>query len=690
MTRAQCLLAAISMAAACAAAGQASAQDCGRYVVQPGDSLHDIAIARYGDREAAWRIYDLNSGLIGGNPDIIEKGIVLRLPCGGLIPAAGDGATSALAPDETTAATHDTNTHDSGADMASGTDQRHNLQQGADHGEDMADHGMQGGDGPDHVGPQDGDTHEMGAAGHAAAPAHDMAEGDAHAGGQGHGAQTVVETGTSRPAVSEEAGLALVSYGPFSPFSGSTLPEQGMFTALIRAALDAAPQKDGEPAADIAFVNDPESHLDSLFPRGAFDVGFPWVWPDCAAAALTPNQQRLCDGYVASAPFYEFAIEVYARADGRFAAARFPADLTGAVMCRPEGYPVDDLISRGLLPGKIELRRAPDPRACLELLDAGTVDLASMDASATRALAQDMTLATPLLVLDGLTVVETLHAIAPKGSARGRAGLARLDLGLQRIGDSGAWFDIVQRHLDAGGQAVSDPGADEPGTPMGADHGETPGLASHGETDETAADPTHDNPTQGAGHGGEAAIPNAMEGHGAEVGGHGATPPAGETGAGHGSAGEDAHSAFDDGLDPAEERAAAVRAAAQLAEERFAAATPASNAGDPVLQDILAELAPVADTSAAEAPSDGDGEGNLPQIAVPAGRGGVAILVPAIRPGRTEKEPEGDGGYLAPFRPGAPGSEIMAHAGGSPAPEAAAPSRTPGGGGDLRIADSFY
>ncbi|PWE31389.1 peptidoglycan-binding protein LysM [Maritimibacter sp. 55A14] len=62
-------------------AGSAWAQeDCGTYQVAPGDSLQKIASSVYGD--VSFRvIYDANRDEIGYNPNVIEAGMVLRLPC---------------------------------------------------------------------------------------------------------------------------------------------------------------------------------------------------------------------------------------------------------------------------------------------------------------------------------------------------------------------------------------------------------------------------------------------------------------------------------------------------------------------------------------------------------------------------------------------------------------------------------
>jgi len=50
------------------------------YTVRPGDSLSKIAKALMGDAKK-WRVlYDANKDVVGGNPDLIQPGQVLKIP----------------------------------------------------------------------------------------------------------------------------------------------------------------------------------------------------------------------------------------------------------------------------------------------------------------------------------------------------------------------------------------------------------------------------------------------------------------------------------------------------------------------------------------------------------------------------------------------------------------------------------
>ncbi len=60
--------------------GTTAASAGGTYTVQAGDTLSSIATKVYGN-SARWRdIYDANRGVIGADPNMIQVGMVLKLP----------------------------------------------------------------------------------------------------------------------------------------------------------------------------------------------------------------------------------------------------------------------------------------------------------------------------------------------------------------------------------------------------------------------------------------------------------------------------------------------------------------------------------------------------------------------------------------------------------------------------------
>ena len=50
------------------------------YTVRPGDSLSKIAKALMGDAKKWRALYEANKDVVGGNPDLIKPGQVLKIP----------------------------------------------------------------------------------------------------------------------------------------------------------------------------------------------------------------------------------------------------------------------------------------------------------------------------------------------------------------------------------------------------------------------------------------------------------------------------------------------------------------------------------------------------------------------------------------------------------------------------------
>lgn len=355
----------LTMAVDGLAAARAEAQvvqgtrGCPIHVVRRGETLGTIATQYFGERERAFEIHAANSFAIGPDPDLIEVGTRLSIPC-------------KPKPIETT-----------------------QVQAPAPSGAVIAPSS-----------PTD-----------------------------------VLSASAPPPDAASE--FYLIAGGPFAPYVDAGRPGGGLAVALMRAAFDVVPGA----RATLGTVDDRSAHLDVILPRGGFQISFPWVYPDCARPDLTAAEQRLCTDYVASDSLYEQMTEFYARADGPWSQTNTPDALRGATLCRPRGYPTDDLERLGLVPGGITLMRAPTPLDCLRAVDSQQVDVASMDARLTRALVAQDGLRNPLVVLEAFTHIDSLRAIARRDDPRGQAAIKSFNEGLAQLAESGQWFEIVERHF---------------------------------------------------------------------------------------------------------------------------------------------------------------------------------------------------------------------------------------------------
>ncbi len=79
-----------------------AAEECGKYTVIPGDTLRLISERYYGQRDFSPIIYEANTGEIGENPNAIEIGMELTIPCRDNMQTPGPAALLALITPEST------------------------------------------------------------------------------------------------------------------------------------------------------------------------------------------------------------------------------------------------------------------------------------------------------------------------------------------------------------------------------------------------------------------------------------------------------------------------------------------------------------------------------------------------------------------------------------------------------------
>ena len=110
----------------------------------------------------------------------------------------------------------------------------------------------------------------------------------------------------SKPVPASDPALDLVEFvtaGDYEPFTDQKLPNGGVFTELVSAALDKYSSSHGGPKAEIVWVNDWSSHLTPLVLKKKFDAGFPWFRPECEDAAnLDDDAKFRCDNFNFSEP----------------------------------------------------------------------------------------------------------------------------------------------------------------------------------------------------------------------------------------------------------------------------------------------------------------------------------------------------------------------------------------------------
>lgn len=240
-----------------------------------------------------------------------------------------------------------------------------------------------------------------------------------------------------------EAEMTLLTGGNYAPFADRGWPGEGLVTELVNAALEMSP--DPVPYA-IAWEDDWSQHLFPLLDQKTYDMGFPWLRPECEAV---PENER-CANFHFSDPLMDLPIMLFKRKGGAFTYTG-DADVIGATLCRPAGYFTHDLDRadrRWLSEGRITLVQPDSPEACFQELMDGQVDAVTLNVFLGATKIVKMGLRGKVEPIDQPLSREKLHVVISKTHWRGTTHLYRLNAGLAALRENGRYDEIVARHLE--------------------------------------------------------------------------------------------------------------------------------------------------------------------------------------------------------------------------------------------------
>jgi polar amino acid transport system substrate-binding protein len=244
------------------------------------------------------------------------------------------------------------------------------------------------------------------------------------------------------PLRQDDAELRFLTGSNYAPFTDKGWPGEGLITELVNAIMEEAPNP---VPYSVTWQDDWSQHLFPLLDEAQYDMGFPWLKPDCAA---DPGNER-CANFHFSDPLFEMPIQIFVAAGSEM---RFDSDsdLEGKVLCRPKGYYTHDLDAAGrnwLKAGKITLVTPDTPDACFTMLVAGEVDAVPENLFLGAAKIKEMGLRGKVKPLERPLSTETLHVIVSKKHWRGTTFLYRVNAGLAAVKAKGRYDEIVNRHL---------------------------------------------------------------------------------------------------------------------------------------------------------------------------------------------------------------------------------------------------
>lgn len=380
--------------------------NCGSmYVVQPGDSLSGIARAVNGSFDAWKQIYDSNRRVIGSDPNLLETGTTLVIPC-----------TAASQPNNIRCTAY------------------HRVQRG--------------------------DTLSSIAAARLGAPTDFQRIVDVNR--RKINNPDLLQIGTelnippcrkansdSNPVTSPKkvpVRLSIITGDNYAPFVGSKLPQGGYSTELVtRALLGNNGLFDFRIDTNRTWANHLRQKLNQGGESGRYDLAFPWFRPgNCNANNLGEESLFRCRELLFSEPLHEVLVtyHTHPQLTDRIKAE---SDMRGLRICRPKGYFTHDLEAMGLAPDTYT-RVAPDePNDCFFQLIAGTVDVATVNARTahrviTQHCIQDKVAALPFRTL------QTLHVVGRKSNPSTAENLQRINAGLAALEQSGEILEVESRH----------------------------------------------------------------------------------------------------------------------------------------------------------------------------------------------------------------------------------------------------
>ncbi|MBL9046841.1 MAG: transporter substrate-binding domain-containing protein [Tabrizicola sp.] len=239
--------------------------------------------------------------------------------------------------------------------------------------------------------------------------------------------------------------VRLLSANGWAAFADEGLTGGGMFVRLATTALQRAGNTYSYKSS---FVDDVVSHIDTLLPSGAFDVGIAWDIEDCSNVDLLPELSRkLCTEYNFSDPIYEIVYSYATLTDSPYAEARAYADFAGAKMCRPAAWASSDLIRNGLVEPTVTWVRPEGFTDCYEMLLKGEVDVYAMDIEFIADNARNLGGGDEITVSSSLTEFMPQGFIVLKTNPRGEEILTAINAGLREMRETGEWYDIVASSL---------------------------------------------------------------------------------------------------------------------------------------------------------------------------------------------------------------------------------------------------
>jgi polar amino acid transport system substrate-binding protein len=237
----------------------------------------------------------------------------------------------------------------------------------------------------------------------------------------------------------------------YTPFTDRSLANGGMFTNIVSAAMDLIKEQPGRNFSyNISWVNDWSAHLNPLLITRAFDVGFPWIKPDCAKREeLAQDARYRCQRFFFSDPVYEAFTVFFVKSNSPLKFAR-DDEIIGKTLCLPAGFSTYELDKGGrnwVKDNKVVVLRPQTIEECFRLLDSDAVNAVVATDLTGRAVIAAMGLGDKVKSLQRPIAIGTMHFIVPKTHPNASTILYYLNSAMAKLRENGDFDKIVDSQL---------------------------------------------------------------------------------------------------------------------------------------------------------------------------------------------------------------------------------------------------
>jgi len=244
----------------------------------------------------------------------------------------------------------------------------------------------------------------------------------------------------------EDKAITFLSGGNYRPFTNREREDGGMIGDILNAALAAEDQV--FESYGFAWESDWSQHLEPLLTNQEYDLGYPWLKPDCQA---NPDHFR-CANFRFSDPLFEMLVVLFVNKADPIEFEK-DSDVMAKVLCRPEGYYTHDLEKDGrnwLSHRKVTLRQPDSIDACFRMLVEGGVDAVALNEFTGRSAMHRLELTDQVQIIKTRPLsLEGLHVVVHKNHPRADELINGVNRALTELKESGRYDKIIDRHLSA-------------------------------------------------------------------------------------------------------------------------------------------------------------------------------------------------------------------------------------------------